>query len=178
MIKQVFTLLKIGRKFSFLAYNSMPTGFFLKIKYKIAKKLVFNKARKRFGGKIKYFISGGAPLSKDLAGFFHSLDLLILEGYGLTETSPVLTCNSPNHFKFGTVGKPLDNVEIKLAEDGEILAKAPSVMLGYYNKENETRLYFKVNEIGGSDQENDGDGYFCVFEKYDTRKVEDTDVKF
>ena len=90
-------------------------------------------------------MSGGAPLSKHLAEFFAAVDITILEGYGLTETSPVLTVNSPTNLKFGYVGKPLFNVEIKIADDGEILAKGPNIMSGYYKNEKATNEVFDEN---------------------------------
>ena len=125
-------------------------SFLLSLKYKIAKKLVFDKAKNRFGGKIKYFISGGAPLSKELAEFFAAVDITILEGYGLTETSPVLTSNTETDLRFGTVGKPIFNVEIKIADDGEILAKGPNIMKGYYKNDEATAKSI------------DSDGWFCT----------------
>ena len=110
-----------------------------KIKYNLSKKLVYSKIKQKLGGRIRFFVSGGAPLSKEVAEFFSYLDITILEGYGLTETSPVLTSNVEGDLKFGTVGKPLFNVDIKIAEDGEILAKGPNIMKGYYKNEEETK---------------------------------------
>ena len=110
-----------------------------KIKFNLAKKLVYSKIKEKLGGKIQFFVSGGAPLSKEVAEFFSYLDITILEGYGLTETSPVLTSNIEGDLKFGTVGKPLFNVEIKIADDGEILARGPNIMKGYYKNEEATR---------------------------------------
>ena len=124
--------------------------------------MIYSKVKARLGGKIKFFVSGGAPLSKEIAEFFSAVDIMILEGYGLTETSPVLTVNSPQHLRFGTVGKPLFNVEIKIAEDGEILAKGPNIMQGYYkNKESTKEVFdddgwFKTGDIGIFDD----DGFF------------------
>ena len=139
----------------------------MKVKYAIAKKLVFDKAKSRFGGRIKYFISGGAPLSKELAEFFYSLNLLILEGYGLTETSPIISSNTPYDYRFGTVGKPLDNVLVEIANDGEILVKGPSIMAGYYKKEEITKK--AINEDGwfhtGDIGEIDSDGFLKITDR-------------
>ena len=86
----------------------------------------------------RFFISGGAPLSQDIAEFFSAAGIQIMEGYGLTETSPVLTSNTPENIRFGSVGKKLYNVDIKIANDGEILAKGPNIMLGYYKNDTAT----------------------------------------
>ena len=157
--KLFFWALNIGKKVSLLIRSGQKVPFLLKIKHGIANKLIYSKVRDRFGGNLKYFVSGGAPLSEKLAEFFHSLGILIVEGYGLTETSPVLTCNSASAFKFGTVGKPLNNVTIKIANDGEIIAKAPSVMVGYYRKEDKTKEaidsdgWFHTGDIGEIDEQ-------------------------
>lgn len=157
--KLFFWALNIGKKVSLLTRSGQKVPFLLKIKHGIANKLIYSKVRDRFGGNLKYFVSGGAPLSEKLAEFFHSLGILIVEGYGLTETSPVLTCNSASAFKFGTVGKPLNNVTIKIANDGEIIAKAPSVMVGYYRKEDKTKEaidsegWFHTGDIGEIDEQ-------------------------
>ena len=127
-----------GKQTADVKDKSKLTGF-NKIKFNIAKKLVYSKVKKKLGGNIQFFVSGGAPLSKEVAEFFSYLNITILEGYGLTETSPVLTSNVEDDYKFGTVGKPLFNVEIKIAEDGEILARGPNIMKGYYKNEEATR---------------------------------------
>ena len=157
---------KIGRNASLLRYNNNSLSFLLKIKYSIAKKLVFDKVKNTFGGDIKNLISGGAPLSKELGEFFYALNIVILEGYGLTETSPIITCNRADAYRFGTVGQPLDNVEVKIASDGEILCKGPNVMKGYYNKEKETNesiknQWFYTGDIG----EIDSDGFLKITDR-------------
>ena len=134
--------LNVGRKHMTLVNANQKIPFFLKIKYSIANSLIYKKVRARLGGQIKYFISGGAPLSQQVNEFFAAIGLTILEGYGLTETSPILTCNVPGNIQFGSVGIPIENVKIKIAEDGEILAKGPNIMLGYYNNKQATAEVF------------------------------------
>ena len=138
--------------------NSVKTGK-KGFKFAIADKLVFSKLKAKLGGKLRFFVSGGAPLSQSIGEFFEYANVLILEGYGLTETSPVLTCNRLEQYKFGTVGKPLANVEIKIADDGEILAKGPNIMKGYYNLPEKTENvfteddWFKTGDIGFLDDD-------------------------
>jgi long-chain acyl-CoA synthetase len=126
--------LGVGRKVSALRQQGVrPTGA-LAMKYRLADRLVFSKLRARFGGRIRYFISGSAPLNRDIAEFFHAAGILILEGYGLTETSAATFVNRPDSFRFGTVGLPFDGVEVKLApEDSEVLIRGRGVMRGYHN---------------------------------------------
>ncbi|MBM4170103.1 MAG: long-chain fatty acid--CoA ligase [Ignavibacteria bacterium] len=131
----------------------------LHAKHRIASKLVFSKLKERTGGRIKYFVSGGAALPRVLGEFFEAVGIQILEGYGLTETSPVLTANRLDDYKFGTVGKPIHGVQIKIAEDGEILAKGPNIMVGYYNNPKATAEvidkdgWFHTGDIGMFDSE-------------------------
>jgi len=140
------------------AKKEMPAA--LKIKQKLADKLVFTKLRDRMGGRLRFFVSGGAPLAREIAEFFHAAGILILEGYGLTETTPVITANRPDSYKLGSVGQPLANLEVKIAQDGEILVRGPSVMKGYFNRPDDTREvlsddgWFSTGDIGYLDQDN------------------------
>lgn len=130
------------------------------LSWKLAKKLVFSKIAEAFGGRVRTFISGGAPLGLDTAGWFADTGIVILEGYGLTETSPVIALNYPDAYRIGTVGKPLPNVECRFAEDGELEVKGPSIFPGYWNKENETKEvftedgWFRTGDIGNLDADN------------------------
>jgi long-chain acyl-CoA synthetase len=128
-----------GREVSALRQQGRePTGL-LAIQHKLATRLVFNKLRDRFGGRLRFFISGSAPLSKELAEFFHAAGILILEGYGLTETSAASFVNRLDDYRFGTVGKPLAGTQVKLAsEDGEICIKGPGLMRGYHGLPEQT----------------------------------------
>ena len=127
--------------------------------WKLADKLVFAKIRDAFGGEVKVFVSGGAPLGMDSAGWFADAGIRIFEGYGLTETSPVISLNSPTAHRIGTVGKKLLNVECRVAEDGELEVKGPSIFKGYWKKEKETAEvftpdgWFKTGDIGKVDEE-------------------------
>ncbi len=123
-------------------------------KKKRADKLVLGKVQALLGSRFKFFASGGAPLSGDIGRFFDAAGVIILEGYGLSETSPVITLNPPNDYRFGTIGPPLDGVEIKIADDGEILSRGPHIMKGYYKDEAGTREainddgWFHTGDIG------------------------------
>ena len=157
----------VGRNYSMLSIVGKKIPFLLGIKHKIADKLVYSKVRERMGGRLKFFVSGGAPLSQEIGEFFAAAGITILEGYGLTETSPVLSSNSPEALRYGSVGKPLFNVEIKIADDGEIIAKGPSIMKGYYNNDEATKEsidedgWFYTGDIG----EFDGDGFLKITDR-------------
>jgi long-chain acyl-CoA synthetase len=124
------------------------------IKHKIADKFVYSKIRDLFGGKLLGFISGGAALSPDIFQFFNAIGLYCGQGYGLTETSPVISVTDVDHMRVGSSGRPLSNVEVKIADDGEILTKGPNVMDGYFNNEEKTKEvmtddgWFKTGDVG------------------------------
>jgi long-chain acyl-CoA synthetase len=123
-----------------VANESLPID--LLAKYKIAKAMVFDKLIEKMGGRIRYAISGGAPLTQEIAEFFHASGLLVLEGYGLTETTGGVTFNAPYAYKFGTVGKPIGDVEVSFLEDGEILIRSKKIMMGYYKNQEATEETF------------------------------------
>jgi long-chain acyl-CoA synthetase len=134
--------------------------------WRIANRLVFSKVRAGMGGKAEEFISGGAPLGKELGEWYADIGISIHEGYGLTETSPVIAVNNPGACKLGTVGKPLANLEVRIAEDGEVLVRGPSVFQGYWNRPEDTQNaffdgWFKTGDIG----ELDRDGYLSITDR-------------
>jgi len=134
--------------------------------WKVANALIYSKVRAGMGGRAHIFISGGAPLGRELAGWYADIGIRIHEGYGLTETSPVIAVNNPKNHRLGTVGKPLANVEVKIASDGEILVRGPSVFKGYWNKQKETAEvlsddWFKTGDIG----QLDADGFLSVTDR-------------
>lgn len=157
---------RVGETVAKLQREKKEVPPMLHIQHTLAALLVYKKIQKKLGGRLRFFISGGAPLSKELAEFFHAFGVLILEGYGLTETSPVISVNSPKAFKFGSVGKIIPDVEVKIAEDGEILVRGPNIMKGYYNHEAATREaivdgWFLTGDIGRLDE----DGFLFITDR-------------
>jgi len=150
----------VGRDVSRHQQRGQPVPATLELKRKIAHKLVFSKLHAALGGRLQWAVSGGAPLSRDIAEFFHAAGILLLEGYGLTETCPALTFNRPDRFKFGSVGQTLPGVQLRIADDGEILARGPNIAtLGYYKQPEPTREvfdpdgWFHTGDIGTIDAE-------------------------
>jgi len=157
----------VGREtFAHTVAGTTP-GPLLRAKFALADRLVFSKIKARTGGRLQLFISGGAPLAREIAEFFGAAGMLVCEGYGLTETSPVITCNRPGHVKPGTVGLPLEHVEVRIAEDGEILTRGPHVMKGYFRKPEATAEaidregWFHTGDIGYVD----GDGFLVITDR-------------
>ncbi|MCB0280296.1 MAG: long-chain fatty acid--CoA ligase, partial [Calditrichaeota bacterium] len=166
--KIFFWALKVGKEVvnNYTSIGKKPSGL-LAIKFAIADKLIFSKLKAAMGGRLKLFISGGGTLKADIGEFFNAAGLQILEGYGLTETSPVICVNEMDHFKFGYVGPPLDEVEVKIAEDGEILTRGKHVMMGYYNDPAATKEaidadgWFHTGDIGELDE----DGFLKITDR-------------
>jgi long-chain acyl-CoA synthetase len=142
--------------------GSTPTT----LAWRVADRLVFSQVRAGVGGRVRIYISGGAPLGRELAEWYATIGIRIHEGYGLTETSPVIAVNTPKAHKLGTVGKPLSNLEVRIAEDGELLVRGPSVFQQYWNRPDETRAvftegWFKTGDIGHLD----ADGFLSITDR-------------
>jgi long-chain acyl-CoA synthetase len=137
------------------------------LQHRLADRLVYSKVKEKLGGRMKIAISGGAPLAKEIAEFFHALDVLIVEGYGLTECTTAASVNLPDAFKFGTVGRPLPHVELKIADDGEVLMRTPTIFAGYYKDEEATREilpgdgWLRSGDIG----QVDADGFLTITDR-------------
>ncbi len=151
---------KVGEEVARKKDNKQPISGFLKFKYNLADKLVFEKIRERTGGKLLFAVSGSSPLARHISYFFYGVGIPILEGYGLTETSPIVSSNTMKKDKIGTVGTPFMWVEIKTADDNELLVKGPNVMLGYYKNEEATKEtitedgWLKTGDIAEIEEEN------------------------
>ncbi len=157
----------VGIEFAAAELEGREVSGPLRTKYRIASKLVFAKLKGRIGGKVRFFVSGSAPLRSDLITFFNAVGIPVYEGYGLTETSPVVSANCPGHVRLGSVGRAFPEVQIRIAEDGEILVKGPTTTPGYYNKPQETvDLYagdgwLQTGDIGRLDE----DGYLFITDR-------------
>lgn len=152
--------IETGREVALRKEKKIIISKSLALKHNIADKLVYSKLRNFFGGNLRFCITGGAALSDSIYLIFMGAGIPIMQGYGLTETSPVISSNNPDSVKLGTVGKPIRNVKVRIAEDGEIETSGPNVMIGYYNKPEATNKaftndgWFKTGDIGKLDEDN------------------------
>ena len=158
--------INVGRSYQYRRKEQQAVGPALALQHRLADRLVLRKIRAIVGGPKKFFSAGGAPLAAAIEEFFFAAGLLVCEGYGLTETSPMVTFNTPKAFKFGTVGRPIVDCQVKIAADGEILVKSPSVTQGYYNKPEATAKafidgWFRTGDVG----EFDADGFLRITDR-------------
>ena len=159
--------MRIGRRVSKLRQAKEPVPRALALQHRLANRLVYAKVKARLGGRLRVANAGGAPLSRDIAEFFHAIDILILEGYGLSEVTTAATVNRQGDFKFGTVGKPLPGVEILIAADGEILLRSNTVFAGYYHDEQATSEvldaegFVHTGDVGHIDE----DGFLVITDR-------------
>lgn len=159
--------IEIAKEFALRNEKQQPVPYLLAIKHVIADRLVFSKLREFFGGRLQFCITGGAALPDDIYLIFTGAGIRIMQGYGLTETSPVISSSNPFEVKLGTVGKPIRNMQVRIAGDGEIEVFGPAVMLGYYNKPEATRDaftedgWFRTGDIGKIDE----DGFLIITDR-------------
>jgi len=159
--------LAVGRERSAHLQRGEALPLLVSLQAMIADRLVFARIHETLGGRVRLMVSGGAPLAREIMEFFHAIGLLVLEGYGLTETTPILTCNRPDRFRFGTVGPAIPGVSLRIAPDGEILAKGPNVAQGYYKRPESTAEswdaegWFHTGDIG----EIDADGFVRITDR-------------
>jgi long-chain acyl-CoA synthetase len=159
--------IEVAKEYALAVAINEPISTFLYLKYNVADTIVFAKFRDFFGGKLRFCITGGAAISDDIFLIFTGSGVPIMQGYGLTETSPVITTNTPKHVRLGTVGKAINGSEIRIAEDGEIESFGTNIMLGYFNKPDATRDvftadgWFKTGDIGSID----ADGFLKITDR-------------
>ncbi|MGN6797288.1 MAG: AMP-dependent synthetase/ligase [Gaiellaceae bacterium] len=159
--------LGVGRRVSQLRQVKQPVPPLLAAQHRLADRLVYSKVKEKLGGRLRVANAGGAPLSREIAEFFHSIDILVLEGYGLSEVTTAATVNRPSAFKFGTVGRPLPGVELRLAEDGEILIRSDTVFAGYHHDDDATRAtlddegFVHTGDVGHIDE----DGFLVITDR-------------
>ncbi|HEX9141473.1 MAG TPA: long-chain fatty acid--CoA ligase, partial [Gaiellaceae bacterium] len=159
--------LGVGREVSRLRQAGEPVPRGLALRHRIADKLVYSKVKERLGGRIRICVSGGAPLAKEIIEFFHALDILILEGYGLTECTTAATVNRPTSYRFGTVGPALPGVRLRIADDGEVLIETETIFAGYYKDEEATREilpgdgWLRSGDVGNLDE----DGFLTITDR-------------
>jgi long-chain acyl-CoA synthetase len=157
----------VGRKHAALVRGGKPPSALLKIQRGVAEKLVYNKLKHATGGRMKFFVSGGAALAREFGEFFEAVGLSIIEGYGLTESSPVIAANRRDHYKWGSVGPAIPGVEVRIAHDGEILARGPNIMKGYWNNPESTKEvidsegWLHTGDIGHLD----GEGFLYITDR-------------
>jgi long-chain acyl-CoA synthetase len=158
---------RVGRRVSALRQQGQPVPRGLAAQHRLADRLVYSKVKDRLGGRLRAAISGGAPLAKEIAEFFHALDILVLEGYGQTEGTTASNVNRPHQFKFGTVGPAIPGIEVTTAEDGEILVRGPTVFAGYYKDEEATSAvlpgdgWLHTGDVGEIDE----DGFLTITDR-------------
>jgi long-chain acyl-CoA synthetase len=165
--KLVDWALRVGRRVSALKLAGKPVPPGLAAQYKVADRLVYSKVKERLGGRLRLAISGGAPLSREIAEFFHALDIVLIEGYGLTECTTAATTNTHEAFRFGTVGRPLPGTEVRLAEDGELLIRSETVFQGYYKDPEATAAVLRDDGwlLTGDIAEIDDDGFVKITDR-------------
>jgi long-chain acyl-CoA synthetase len=150
--------LDVGRRVSALRQQQKPVPTTLALQHRLADKLVYSKVKGRLGGRLRAAVSGGAPLAKEIAEYFHAIDILILEGYGLTECTTACAVNRVDRFRFGTVGPAMPGFQLKIADDGEILIKSPTIFAGYYKDDEATRAvltedgWLRSGDVGALDE--------------------------
>jgi long-chain acyl-CoA synthetase len=159
--------LRVGRQASELRQQGRPLPASLAWRHRLADRLVYSKIKKRLGGRLRLGVSGGAPLAKEIAEFFHSIDILIIEGWGLTECTTAASVNRPNRFRFGTVGPALPGFEVHTDEDGELMIRSETVFAGYYKDEDATREvlgedgWLRSGDVGSIDE----DGFITITDR-------------